>query len=191
MRNPAYNASTDSPKARENLPDRFLFTVNSNTDDIYAKIARGDIEDEVAGGRRRRCCASTRARISCTSNYGDRTWYLTMNLTQPPFDDVHVRRAVNFVVNREALRKAWGGPTAGTIATHIAPDAILGNKLKGYAPYGTRQRRPRQGQGRDEAVQVRRQQGRHLRRQGVQEHLHDHRRPPGRERDAAGRSSRA
>ena len=25
-------------------------------------------------------------------NSGDRTWYLTMNLTQPPFDDVHVRR---------------------------------------------------------------------------------------------------
>ena len=25
-----------------------------------------------------------------------------MNLTQPPFDDIHVRRAVNFVVNREA-----------------------------------------------------------------------------------------
>ena len=59
-----------------------------------------------------------------------------MNLTQPPFDDLHVRRAVNFVVNREALRKAWGGPSAGAIATHIAPDAILDNKLKGYAPYG-------------------------------------------------------
>ena len=43
------------------------------------------------------------------TNAGDRTWYLTMNLTQPPFDDVHVRRAVNFVVDREALRKAWGG----------------------------------------------------------------------------------
>ena len=60
-----------------------------------------------------------------------------MNLTQPPFDDVHVRRAVNFVIDREGLRKAWGGASAGAIATHIAPDAMLGNKLKGYAPYGT------------------------------------------------------
>ena len=59
-----------------------------------------------------------------------------MNLTQPPFDDIHVRQAMNFVIDREALRKAWGGPPAGAIATHIAPDAILGNKLKGYAPYG-------------------------------------------------------
>jgi ABC-type oligopeptide transport system substrate-binding subunit len=59
-----------------------------------------------------------------------------MNTTQPPFDDVHVRRAVNFVVDRQALRKAWGGPSGGAIATHIAPDAILNNKLKGDAPYG-------------------------------------------------------
>ena len=39
-------------------------------------------------------------------------------------------------MDRVGLRKAWGGAAAGTIATHIAPDAILNNKLKGYAPYG-------------------------------------------------------
>ena len=50
MRNPAYNKATDSPKARENLPDSFTFTVNSNNDDIFAKVVRGDLEDEVAGG---------------------------------------------------------------------------------------------------------------------------------------------
>ena len=71
------------------------------------------------------------------SNSGDRTWYFMMNLTQPPFDDIHIRKAVNWVVNREALRKAWGGPFAGTIATHIAPDNMLADKLKGYAPYGS------------------------------------------------------
>ena len=36
-----------------------------------------------------------------------------MNLTQPPFDDIHVRKAVNFVINREGMRKAWGGPLDG------------------------------------------------------------------------------
>jgi peptide/nickel transport system substrate-binding protein len=48
-----------------------------------------------------------------------------------------VRRAMNYVVNRDALRKSWGGSSAGAIATHIAPDAVLNNKLKGYAPYGS------------------------------------------------------
>jgi peptide/nickel transport system substrate-binding protein len=135
VRNPAYDAGTDSPKARENFPDQFLFTVNSNTDDIYARVARGDVEDEVAQEPPtvlRRYDGSPQLH----TNSSDFTGYLTMNLTQPPFDDVHVRRAVNFVVDRNALRKARGGVSAGSIATHIAPNGILLDKLKGYAPYG-------------------------------------------------------
>jgi peptide/nickel transport system substrate-binding protein len=135
VRNPAYNPATDSKAARENLPDEFTFTVNSNADDIYAKVGRGDIEEEVAG-ETPSVLRQYQGSPQLHTNDGDRTWYLTMNLTQPPFDDLHVRRAVNYVVNREALRKAWGGASAGAIATHIAPDAILNNKLKGYAPYG-------------------------------------------------------
>jgi peptide/nickel transport system substrate-binding protein len=135
VRNPDYNAASDSKKARENLPDEFIFQVNSNTDDIYAKVTRGDIEEEVAG-ETPTVLRQYKGSPQLHTNDGDRTWFLTMNLTQPPFDDLHVRRAVNYVVDRNALRKSWGGPAAGAIATHIAPDAILNNKLKGYAPYG-------------------------------------------------------
>jgi peptide/nickel transport system substrate-binding protein len=135
VRNPAYDAKTDTKKARENLPDSFTFTVNTNVEDIYAKIARGDIEDEVAT-ETPTVLRQYHGSPQLKTNDGDRTWYLTMNTTQPPFDDVHVRRAANYVMDREGLRKAWGGPAAGAIATHIAPDAVLGNKLKGYAPYG-------------------------------------------------------
>jgi peptide/nickel transport system substrate-binding protein len=136
VRNPDYNPATDSTKARENFPNEFTFTINSNADDIYARVTRGDIEEEVAG-ETPSVLRQYHGSPQLHQNNGDRTWYLTMNLTQPPFDDVHVRRAVNYVVNREALRKSWGGATAGAIATHIAPDAILNNKLKGYAPYGS------------------------------------------------------
>jgi peptide/nickel transport system substrate-binding protein len=135
VRNPAYDAKTDSPAARQNLPDEFTFTVNSNTDDIYARVARGDADDEVAQeppSVLREFQDSTQLH----TNAADFTGYLTMNLTQPPFDDVHVRRAINFVVDRQALRKARGGVDAGAIATHIAPNDMLGGKLAGYAPYG-------------------------------------------------------
>jgi peptide/nickel transport system substrate-binding protein len=138
VRNPAYDAKTDSAKARENLPDEFTFTVNSNVDDIFAKVDRGDIEDEISGGTvpaamLRQYQGSKQLKV----NSGDRTNYLMFNLSTPPFDDIHVRKAVNWVVNKEAIRKAWGGPATGLIATHIVPDAILDNKIKGYAPYGT------------------------------------------------------
>ena len=136
VRNPAYNKATDSPKARENLPDTFTFTVNSNNDDIFAKVVRGDIEDEVSGGAvppgiARQFKDSKQLKI----NSGDRTWYLMLNLATPPFDDVHVRRAVNFVINREGMRKAWGGPLTGVLAKHISPDSLLGNKITNFDPY--------------------------------------------------------
>src|SRR5207244_2899946 len=70
-------------------------------------------------------------------NSGDRTWYLTMNLTQPPFDDIHIRKAMNLIMDKQALRKAWGGPIAGDIATHIVPDTLFNNEIKGYDPYKT------------------------------------------------------
>jgi peptide/nickel transport system substrate-binding protein len=134
-RNPAYDARTDSPKARENLPDAFTFAVNSNTDDIFARIGRGEIEDAVAQ-EPPSVLRQYQGSRQLHTNANDFVGYLTMNLTQPPFDDVHVRRAVNFVVDRQALRKARGGAAAGAIATHIAPNAVLLDKLKGYAPFG-------------------------------------------------------
>jgi ABC-type transport system substrate-binding protein len=70
-------------------------------------------------------------------NSGDRTWYLPLNLTQPPFDDVHVRKAMNWVVNKNGLVQAWGGPTIGKVAHHIIPDPLLNNQLVEFAPYRT------------------------------------------------------
>ncbi len=60
-----------------------------------------------------------------------------MNLTQPPFDDVHVRRAMNFIMDKHALVQAWGGPLVGDVANHIVPDSLLSNLLSDYAPYKT------------------------------------------------------
>jgi peptide/nickel transport system substrate-binding protein len=135
VRNPAYDARTDRPRARQNLPDEFTFTVNSNTDDIYARVARGEADDEVAQ-EPPTVLREFQDSTQLHTNAADFTGYLTMNLTQPPFDDVHVRRAVNFAVDRQALRASRGGAYAGAIATHIAPDDMLGNRLAGYAPYG-------------------------------------------------------
>jgi peptide/nickel transport system substrate-binding protein len=69
------------------------------------------------------------------SNPGDRTWYLFMNFSTPPFDDIHVRKAVNFVINKQALQKAWGGPIRGDIATHTIPPTVLAGFPADYDPY--------------------------------------------------------
>ena len=68
-----------------------------------------------------------------------RVQYLPMNVAQPPFDDVHVRRAVNLVIDRAAavaaLEEARGQPFV--VANHAFPDNLLSNLLLRYAPYAS------------------------------------------------------
>jgi peptide/nickel transport system substrate-binding protein len=140
VRNPNYNARTDSRKARESNPDRFEFIVNSNIDDIYNKIGRGDYDDSYATASPkvfREYSVNASKRKYLHSNSADGTYYITMNLTQAPFDDVHVRKAMNWVLDREAMRRAWGGPVSGVVAEHIIPNSMLANKLAGFHPFKT------------------------------------------------------
>ncbi len=140
VRNPNYDPATDTKEARENFVDRFEITLNTNSKDIFNKIKAGQIEGEQAAVppeviREYTKDASLKDNLKIGS--GDRTWYITMNLAQPPFDDVHVRKAANWVMDREGLRRARGGSTSGEIANHIVPDTMFNNDLEDYAPYKT------------------------------------------------------
>jgi peptide/nickel transport system substrate-binding protein len=68
-------------------------------------------------------------------SYGN--YFLTMNLAVPPFDDIHVRKAINFAVNKEGWRRFSGGEVSGTIAGHYTPDTLLDGQLADYNPYAT------------------------------------------------------
>ena len=141
VRNPDYDPSTDSPAARQNFPDEFDFTVNANANDIVDRVAAGDLDDENAASLPAQAIeqytrdASKRPYLH--SNPADGTLYISMNLTQAPFDDVHVRRAMNWIIDKAALQQAFGGPVLGKIANHIVPDSIFDNQLAEYAPYRT------------------------------------------------------
>ena len=138
VRNPNYDQSTD--QYRKNYIDTFKFVVNSNADDIFAKVQSGAYQDEVSSPAPKtiRLYATNPAlKPRMIPNVGDRTNYFTMNLTQPPFDDVHVRKAMNWIMDKSALQKAWGGPIPGSIAGHIVPPVLYNNGLAEYDPYAT------------------------------------------------------
>jgi peptide/nickel transport system substrate-binding protein len=140
VRNPKYDPATDSTAARQNLPDTFEWLVNTNATDILDQVASGTLQDEVSTipvQVLRSYATDPSKKASLHLNSGDRTWYITMNLTQPPFDDIHVRKAMNWVMDKHALIQAWGGPTVGKAAHHIVPDTLFDNQLAEYDPYAT------------------------------------------------------
>ncbi len=57
--------------------------------------------------------------------------YISLNTKVKPLDNVNVRRAIAAVIDRTALRQTRGGPTLGTIATHLLPPGIEGHSEAG------------------------------------------------------------
>ena len=118
--------------------------LNTNAQDIFDKTAAGQIDLAFASEPAeviREYTTNPDIEHLYKVNSGDRTWYVTMNLTQPPFDDIHVRKAANWIMDKEGLRRAWGGEPKGEIANHIVPDAMFGGELDDYAPYADRGQR--------------------------------------------------
>jgi peptide/nickel transport system substrate-binding protein len=141
VRNPNYDASTDSPEVRENNLDGVVITIDTNLDDIFQKVQAGDLDGTGYAQLNppapvlRQYLSDPNLKDKLHVNSGDRTWYITMNLLTPPFDDIHVRKAVNYVLDKAALQKAWGGPvTGGDIATTIEPPTVLAPTAS-YDPY--------------------------------------------------------
>ncbi|HEX4520119.1 MAG TPA: ABC transporter substrate-binding protein [Gaiellaceae bacterium] len=140
VRNPDYDPKTDSPAARQNFPDEFQFTIDANSSDIIDRVEAGELEDENGPSVPPQALeeySSSSKRQYLHLNPADGVSYLSMNLTQPPFDDVHVRRAMNWIMDKTSLRQVWGGPDLGQIANHIVPDSIFDDELSKFAPYKT------------------------------------------------------
>jgi peptide/nickel transport system substrate-binding protein len=138
VRNPNYDPATETPDGRQNNPDRFEFKINTNADDCFNRVRESIIEDTLCGETPKQIKEWTEdedLKDNLKYNPDDSVFYLSMRLTEPPFDDVHVRRAMNFVMDRDGLRLAWGGDSIGELATHVAPPSLSSPELDDYDPY--------------------------------------------------------
>jgi len=70
-------------------------------------------------------------------NQSDFISQILINTAQPPFDDLHVRRAANYIVNKARLVElvTMGFPIRP--AHHLVPDAMEDNLLVDYRPYAS------------------------------------------------------
>jgi len=141
VRNPAYSSSTDPDTARKNYPDEIQISVDTNEQDIFDKISNGQLDSSWIDIppkptlRRYVTDASLRPLIH-DPLVSSRVFYLQMNLAVPPFDDLHVRKAVAWVLDKAQLQQLTGGSLVGSIADHLSPGFLFG-KAPFTDPYAT------------------------------------------------------
>jgi peptide/nickel transport system substrate-binding protein len=156
VRNPNYDQATDD--TRSNYVDGIIVSVNTNVDDIFSQISAGSLDSSISDQPPKpvlqQYLTDQAKKPYLHSNSGDRTWYITMNWAVPPFDDIHVRKAVNWVMDKQGILQAWGGSTFGEIATHNIPPIVLGEKLgSDYNPYASEGNRGDEAKAKEEMKQ--------------------------------------
>jgi ABC-type oligopeptide transport system substrate-binding subunit len=145
VRNPSWDPTTDP--LRPAYADRIEIHIVASADEIMKGLSDDTLDVMLFGGAPSEMPLDLFHRYQAEPSQGrtlvfprDSNRYVSMNLAVPPFDDVHVRKAANFIVNKQAYIEAFGGLLSGTPATHINLDSFESDQLVNYDPYRTSSR---------------------------------------------------
>jgi peptide/nickel transport system substrate-binding protein len=101
---------------------------------ILSGESMGTGEIEPPASQLKRLLQSNKKELSAVPGGGWRM--IALNTSQPPFDDINVRKAVIAGFNRNAARQQRGGEALGPIAQHYIPPGMAGfeesNGIKGW-----------------------------------------------------------
>jgi len=151
VRNPSWSNEIDD--LRPANVDRIEITIGGTEEDNANKVDSGELDMQFDGvappDQVRKYQTDPQLENRLFINPSDAIRYLTINLATPPFDDIHVRKAINLALDKDSMRRIRGGPTQGELAGHIMVNSLQNNLLVDYDPYETPN-----GQGDIEAAQA-------------------------------------
>jgi peptide/nickel transport system substrate-binding protein len=143
VRNPSWNPATDP--LRPAFADRMEIRI-ADSDDLFTRLEDGTIDmvfdtpPPAALLHRYQKSDALRSLIETTDGLGE--VFATFNVAQPPFDDLAVRRAVSFALDRTAVLHAVQrsglvlfGHQPAEVAKHFAPDPTEESLLLDWDPY--------------------------------------------------------
>jgi peptide/nickel transport system substrate-binding protein len=153
VRNPAWRPATDA--LRPAYADRIEVSFLPTLEEAASRVHRGDadvvlfpfsppqVPAEIIDAYRGDPDLSERLVFASQ----DSIRYASINLAVPPFDDVYVRKAVNYAVDKAHHIDIRGGPQIGKPAGHIIHNSMENNLLLNYDPYAA----PNAGEALDRA----------------------------------------
>jgi peptide/nickel transport system substrate-binding protein len=140
VRNPSWDPDTDDG-IHPAYPDRIEVTIGGEVNDLYNQVTRGLVDyvaDHLPTAQVLADYLTNPELEPLLHVYQQNVvTYISMNLGVPPFDDVHVRKAINFAYDKAGGRQLAGGQVTGDNAGHIFPDGLLNDLLNDYDPYAT------------------------------------------------------
>jgi peptide/nickel transport system substrate-binding protein len=143
VRNPSWERETDA--LRPAYVDRIEVTMGGNIGEAVRLVQTGEADLYVYDAPAPQVPIDVVQRFQDHPELGvvvhveprDFVRYITVNLAVPPLDDLHVRRAISYAIDKQALLDLRGGPIAGDIAGHVVLDSLENGYLAGYDPYPT------------------------------------------------------
>ncbi len=128
VRNPSWQRSTDPLRAAHFnsivFKGEYDITVASRDTLNGSSMLSGDYAAPPTSILAAGLTSSQKSQFVILPSDGNR--YISLNTTIPPLNNINVRKAINAVINKTALRLTRGGPTLGTVATHYIPPGMPG-----------------------------------------------------------------
>jgi len=130
VRNPRFHVW--SPAAQPaGYPDEIVWTLATPPDAQMRAVEGGRADVAFEGVPPNRLAeVETQYASQVRANPAPRTTFLFLNTRLPPFDDVRVRRAVSYAIDRAAIVRAVGGPDRAQPTCQFLPP-----NFPGYRPY--------------------------------------------------------
>ncbi|MBT2229745.1 ABC transporter substrate-binding protein [Nonomuraea sp. NEAU-A123] len=129
VRNPQWKATTDNVRAAKPDAWEWTFGLDPATIDERMLAGQGADADAVAGTIQ----AATVARVQTPqlktrtlSGLNGCTTYMGLNSTKKPLDDVRVRQAINYAINKDTVVAGMGGTSLAAKGTSIQPPTVAG-----------------------------------------------------------------
>jgi peptide/nickel transport system substrate-binding protein len=139
VRNENWDSNTDN--VRKGLPDRIVMELGLDAAVVDQRMMAAQGEDAKAVAFSSIGAASvgrvlTDPALKQRLVYGEsaNTRFLSLNTAKKPLDNVKVRQAIAYALDKDALRTARGGPIAGDLATTILPPAVPGHQKDDQYP---------------------------------------------------------